>query len=107
MISDPEFPAGLLYDPADRRVMYMADAGEKMMLHLVIQSSNQPGENRITCGEVHGCSHLVLSPMIFEASRIAGNREFRFFDHVGGLIVGALRHALGEIPLANAVRRAA
>src|SRR5690606_11478546 len=85
---DTKLLTGLLYDPIDCRIMYMADFGKKMVLHLEIQSSEQPGQHLTLSGKISCRLHLMYHPFLLNLIGIY-IFEFRFFNHMRKLEYGS------------------
>lgn len=62
VICDAVFPARLLDDAGERRVVYMANLGEQVVLHLVVEPSQVPGQEMVVLVEIRGGAQLVHHP---------------------------------------------
>src|SRR5207302_11145863 len=60
--------ASLLDDPGERRVMQVANAGKQVVLHLEVEATQIPAEQRVRGGEVHRGRNLMLRPVGLDAA---------------------------------------
>lgn len=65
LILEVELRTRLLDNARDRRVVHVADAGEEVVFHLIIQASEQPSQNAAARGEVRRGLQLVDRPLRF------------------------------------------
>src|SRR5690606_13376818 len=85
---DSELSTGLFYDLVDSRIMHMADLGEKMVLQLEIQSSEQPCQHLILSRKISCRMNLMYHPFFLQL--VSSYRlKFCFFDHMGKLEYGS------------------
>src|SRR5580692_10172250 len=63
-VYQPILKAGLPDDLADRRIMNVRYFGEKMMLNLEVQATDQPADYRVPGGKIGRSTDLVDSPFI-------------------------------------------
>ena len=54
------------YNRAECRIMDMGDTGKQMVLNLEVQSTHEPGDDRISRGKVSSRHHLMTCPVVPE-----------------------------------------
>src|SRR5690606_30161388 len=75
------FLASLSDNTIDSRVVYMADFGKQVMLHLKIKATEYPGQY-LTLRRKVGCRlDLVYHPFLFDLGFVDG-LKFRFLNHM-------------------------
>ena len=79
------FATCFFHDPCDRRVMNVADRGEKVMLKVKVQSTEGPAQDRALPVKAKGCLRLVDRPGGFNAPCLFGKGEI------------CLPHTMGEL----------
>src|SRR5450432_63087 len=82
-IGQSVFLASLPDDLADGRIMDMGYFGKKMMFDLEIQSSDQPGNDRVVGSKISRGTDLVYGPLVLHPARLdIGNGKGGMFDRM-------------------------
>ena len=98
VVAQVELLAGLPYDPAQGRIVNVADAREEVMLDLVVEPANHPGDDRVTGCEVGRCLDLMDGPFVFNTDRIyAGSFKLGMFHDMRQLEHQGEGEAQGEL----------
>src|SRR5436189_3034447 len=76
---------GLAHHAANGGIVHTAHLWEEVMLDLIIEPADIPGEETVVWGEIGGCHHLVHEPGVFHGALCIGLRVVGAFDHMGEL----------------------
>src|SRR5438045_321650 len=77
--------SGLADHPTYGRIVHAAHFGEEMMLDLIVEAADVPGEETVLWGEIGCRHHLVDKPGVFHGALCIGLRVVGAFDHMGEL----------------------
>ncbi len=97
MVGYPELLCGPFDYGRDLAVMYMADIGEQMVLHLIVQTPDKPGKQPAVGGKIARGRQLVRGPVVIYGPVFIGKGIFHPGHDMGYLENAAYQQAGDQV----------